>query len=487
MDPSSYQLPVRMLVVLGVVVHLLLVASIFDIHFQTPVVRGLDPVWPTMEAPAQRLVIFVADGLRADKFFEIGAQRHRAGEAFLHTIARERGRWGVSHARPPTESRPGHVAILGGFYEDPSAITKGWQANPVEFDHILNRSSAAWGIGSPDIVPLFTKGIAHASGAMYSVELQDFSSAALAQLDVWAFDRLEDLLRRAGLSAPPADPLDSDDPWRDLPVGTELDHRLRQSGVVIFLHLLGLDSNGHAYRPSSEEYLANIAIVDEGVARTERLVQEFFGDNKTAFIFTADHGMSNKGSHGDGSPDNTETPLLSWGAGSDHHPISDREAGFHQHVDGCPARGPTPPEWLLDHAMRMDVDQADIAPLAASLLGRPIPLNSVGLLPTAYLNLPLPAMAEAMLANARQLLAQVARKAEVAATSCISSALHFAPYSPLANSTEQLLQTRDLLQSGVLTRLPERGATSHHGASSNPLSPAPSPAPDVRLPCVHRT
>lgn len=47
--------------------------------------------------------------------------------------------------------------------------------------------------------------------------------------------------------------------------------------------------------------MRNIQVVDSIVNQTERLLREFFNDDKTAYIFTADHGMSNIGNHGDGS------------------------------------------------------------------------------------------------------------------------------------------------------------------------------------------
>jgi phosphatidylinositol glycan class N len=66
------------------------------------------------------LIVHAADGLRADKFFEDATRA-----PFLHDIIRTRGAWGVSHTQVPTESRPGHVAMIGGFYEDVSSVTKG--------------------------------------------------------------------------------------------------------------------------------------------------------------------------------------------------------------------------------------------------------------------------------------------------------------------------------------------------------------------------
>ncbi|CAN1726033.1 GPI ethanolamine phosphate transferase 1 [Linum perenne] len=378
------------LVILGVILHAVYMLSIFDIYFKTPIVHGMDPVYPRFTAPAKRLVLLVADGLRADKFYEPDLEgNYRA--PFLRNIIRNQGRWGVSHARPPTESRPGHVALIAGFYEDPSAVTKGWKANPVEFDSVFNQSRHTFSYGSPDIVPIFCSALPHSTWKSYPHEFEDFATDA-SFLDEWSFDQFQSLLNRSH-----GDP--------------KLKELLHQDKLVIFLHLLGY----------------------------------YYKDNRTTYIFTADHGMSDKGSHGDGHPTNTDTPLVAWGAGI-KYPSRTSETIYSDHVvrfvDEHEHGTPTPIDWGLSGIERVDVNQADIAPLMVStLVGLPCPVNSVGNLPLGYISMLKAEEAEAVVANTKQILNQFLRKSEMKN----SSSLYFKPFVPLANHTSWLEQIESLI------------------------------------------
>jgi len=337
---------------------------------------------------------------------------------FLRSRVLEHGTFGVSHTRVPTESRPGHVALIAGLYEDVSAVTTGWKLNPVNFDSVFNRSRHTWSWGSPDILPMFSTGAVpgRVTDNTYGAEFEDFSKDA-TELDFWVFDRVKQLFKDAEKDA-------------------DLNARLRQDKVVFFLHLLGLDTTGHSYRPYSREYLHNIKIVDEGVKEITKLINDFYGDDETAFVFTADHGMSDWGSHGDGHPDNTRTPLISWGAG-----VAKPQTVAHGkiapgHEDGFSH------DWHLDHVQRHDVAQADVAALMAYLAGLEFPVNSVGELPLSYLTANDEEKAKAMLVNAREILEmyhvkEVEKKAAV---------IRYKPYWSFASANQTIEKRIEQIQ-----------------------------------------
>ena len=201
-----------------------------------------------------------------------------------------------------------------------------------------------------------------------------------------------------------------------------LNTALREDKNVFFLHLLGLDTSGHAYRPYSKEYLHNIKIVDQGVKEITKLVEDFYGDGQTAFVFTADHGMSDWGSHGDGHPDNTRTPLIAWGSGI-AKPVISGAVKAPGHEDGFSA------DWGLDRVQRHDVDQADVAALMAYIAGLEFPVNSVGELPLAYVARDPKEKAEAALVNAQGILEMYRVKEERKR----STELRYKPYAPLGD------------------------------------------------------
>lgn len=154
----------RLLLLVSLAFHLAYLPSLFDIYFTTPVVSvPTRHAVPTHTAGrlAKRVVLIVGDGLRADWLYKtydeepftgkagefkgtvIDGEKHawaeREGEGgegggrrttpapFMRGLIQDgKAQWGVSHTRVPTESRPGHVALIGGMYEDVSAVTRGW-------------------------------------------------------------------------------------------------------------------------------------------------------------------------------------------------------------------------------------------------------------------------------------------------------------------------------------------------------------------------
>jgi phosphatidylinositol glycan class N len=246
---------------------------------------------------------------------------------------------------------------------------------------------------------------------MYAEEAEDFSQDA-THLDTWVFSKVHELFESA-----------KSDP--------ELDRKLREDKLVFFLHLLGLDTTGHAFRPYSKEYLNNIKIVDKGIQSVTKLVEDFYGDDQTAFVFTADHGMNDMGSHGDGHPDNTRTPLVVWGSGVAKPQIT-MNGIAPGHEDGFSS------DWGFDQIHRHDVAQADVAALMAYLVGVDYPVNSVGQLPLDYIDASPEEKAQAALANTRAVLEMYRVKEEQKR----NAVLRYVPFEPLSGDGETSIEGR---------------------------------------------
>ncbi|XP_050795871.1 GPI ethanolamine phosphate transferase 1 isoform X4 [Gopherus flavomarginatus] len=256
---------------------------------------------------------------------------------------------------------------------------------------------------------MFAKGASgdHVYTYCYTAEKEDFGAQDATKLDTWVFDHVKNFFQAARSNQ-------------------TLFSKVNEEKVVLFLHLLGIDTNGHAHRPNSREYKDNIRKVDEGINDIVSMLEDFYGnDGKTAFILTSDHGMTDWGSHGTGHPSETLTPLIAWGAG----------VNYPQKVTSQFFEDDFLKEWKLEKWKRLDVNQADIAPLMASLIGVPFPLNSVGILPLDYLNNSAHFKAESIFTNAVQILEQFKIKMTQKKETTLS--FLFTPFQ-LLSDTEQI-------------------------------------------------
>ncbi|XP_050437508.1 GPI ethanolamine phosphate transferase 1 [Adelges cooleyi] len=390
------------ILILGFVAQLSLLISIFDIYFKSPIISGIPDQKVQFEPPADRLVLFVADGLRADIFYD---HVNHGSSTLFKNIIDSAASYGICHTRVPTESRPGHIALIAGFYEDPSAIFKGWKDNVVDFDSVFNKSALTLSWGSPDIINIFKKG--NVAGNVhvhsYQSDLQDFTgkNGSSALLSEWVFDKIKSFIEYSKIDA-------------------SIQTMLATKKLIFFLHLLGTDVSGHIDKPHSKEYLDNLVVIENGVKETVELLESFYNDNRTAYIFTSDHGMTDWGSHGDGLPSETEVPIITWGAGL---------SGAKKQTDSLP----------------LDVRQADVAPLMSTLIGVPIPVNSVGILPLNLFSSNTIKKAKYLLANALQLNAAFSTLREQIEIHTFRQ--FYVPFEPLGPNvqTEFVQKTKQLV------------------------------------------
>ncbi|EDW74514.1 uncharacterized protein Dwil_GK21360 [Drosophila willistoni] len=361
-----------MWIIYALLVHILLLGSIFVIYFRSPVIKGLEPQQPLssfgLEPPADRLVLIVTDGLRADSFFD-GNCRHvpHLREIFLHE-----GLVGISRTRVPTESRPGHIALIAGLYEDPSAVTRGWKENPIEFDTVFNRSGHTYAWGAHDVLHIFEK-LSSGGRPMhfdsYNHDLDFSGQHKTYKLDEWVFDKVRFLLNRKREELQKAKP------------------------VVFFLHLLGMDTAGHVHKPGTPLFLENLNYSEHGIWQIYQKFEEIFPDKRTVYLMTSDHGMTDSGSHGAGAPHETDTPFILWGSGVVQTANTPSKQTFVANDEG---------KRLPLH----ELEQAQLTPLMSALIGLPPPMNNFGMLPMGYINASAEYEAMAAYSNAQQLLGQ---------------------------------------------------------------------------------
>lgn len=358
MDNKNSYISLIIILIISALFHLLEVTSMFDIHFKTPIVHNLkshssevSPEFPK----AKRIMILVVDGGRADYFYtQIGNGKAK----FLRKVATEIGVWGISHTRVPTETRPCFVSLTSGFYEDPSNVFSGLSYNAVPFDTVFNHSNKAFGLGGGAAKMFLERAPQMDYYENKKKEEVDFSSDDSRYLDQRTLEVFNDLAEKSKKG------------------DIKLEKELKTNKTSMIYHMLTLEGYGHGRKVN--EYLNHVVVLSELLEKFTNDVNNFYGDNNTAFIFTADHGVNDRGGHGDGDPTNTRTPLLAWGAGI-------RKAIKVKDSNGIKSQilydtEPLPNEWGLNDYVRQDIDQINLAPLISALIGIDFPTNSVGFL-----------------------------------------------------------------------------------------------------------
>lgn len=161
---------------------------------------------------------------------------------------------------------------------------------------------------------------------------------------------------------------------------TEVDHNVtrhvpnelaQDDWSALIMHYLGLDHIGHKAGPKSPFMIPKQHEMDSVVTEIYTAMQQQHHLQSTLFVLCGDHGMNEAGNHGGSSAGETSPALLF----------------MSPKFEALGSQRESPVEPSDDMQYYRTVEQADIAPTLAGLLGIPIPLNSLGVFISDFLEM----------------------------------------------------------------------------------------------------
>ncbi|KAF2847226.1 GPI ethanolamine phosphate transferas-like protein 2 [Plenodomus tracheiphilus IPT5] len=294
------------------------------------------------EAPFNKLVFMVVDALRSD--FVYGEE---SGMSFVQSLIRAGTALPyTAHATSPTITMPRVKAITTGSI--PSFV-----------DVILNFAESDT-----------SSTLATQDTWLAQIKAKKFANGKTGKLVMYGDDTwlklFPDFFERAdGTSSF----FVSDFTEVDNNVTRHIPNELLNSDWdTMVLHYLGLDHIGHKAGPRSPNMLPKQREMDDMVRNIYEAIENEDHLTNTLFVLCGDHGMNDGGNHGGSSPGETSPALVFM---SPKLNKVSKSKGY---------ESPTKPKNEGEFEYYDMVEQSDIAPTIAGLLGFPVPRNNLGVM-----------------------------------------------------------------------------------------------------------
>lgn len=140
---------------------------------------------------------------------------------------------------------------------------------------------------------------------------------------------------------------------------------------AMIMHYLGLDHIGHKAGPRSPNMIPKQKEMDGIVRDIYGAIENEEHHENTLFVLCGDHGMNDGGNHGGSAPGETSPALVFM------------SPKLKRITESLERKSPAKPKGDFDYYRK--IEQSDIAPTLAGLLGFPVPRNNLGVFVQEFL------------------------------------------------------------------------------------------------------